>query len=49
MAGLKIYGDDLDAAIKLASAAASLSITRMGAQSHAKLDEVLKLMGKSGL
>ena len=49
MAGLKIYGDNLDEAIKLASAAASLSITRMGAQSHAKLEEVLKLMGKKDL
>ena len=46
MAGLKMYGDNLDEAIKLASAAASLSITKMGAQSHATLSEVLKLLGK---
>jgi len=41
-----MYGDNLDEAIKLASAAASLSITKMGAQSHAALSEVLKLLGK---
>ena len=46
MAGLKMYDDNLDEAIKLASAAASLSITKMGAQSHATLSEVLKLLGK---
>ncbi len=43
MAGLKIYGD-IDMAIKMANAAAALSVTKNGAQSFASLDNVLKKM-----
>ena len=43
-AGLCIYNNDSDKAAKLASAAASLAVTKMGAQSYHSLAQVKKLM-----
>ena len=43
-AGLCIYPDNLEEAVKLATAAASLAVTRMGAQSARPLAEVKKFM-----
>jgi len=43
-AGLKIFGGDVEKAIVFASAAASLKVTKAGAQSYAPLKDVLKLM-----
>jgi sugar/nucleoside kinase (ribokinase family) len=43
MAGLKMF-DKVDQAITFANAAASLKVTKVGAQSYATQKEVLKLM-----
>ena len=43
-AGLKLYGGDIEKAVMLATAAASLSVTRMGAQSARPLADVKKFM-----
>ena len=45
LAGFKLY-DDIDSAIKFASAAAALKITKVGAQSFSPLKDVLKMMKK---
>lgn len=44
-AGLKVCGS-LESAIELATAAASLKISKMGAQSVASLEEVRELMSQ---
>ena len=43
MAGLRRYNGDIKTAIKFATAAASLAVSKMGAQSFSSLKEVLKL------
>ena len=45
LAGFKLF-DDIDSAVKFASAAAALKITKAGAQSHSSLKDVLKMMKK---
>lgn len=45
MAGLKIYGD-LEMAIKMANSAAGLMVSKMGAQSFSKAEDVIKRMIK---
>ena len=43
LAGFRMF-DDIDSAIKFATAAAALKVTKVGAQSYANLKDVLKLM-----
>ncbi len=44
MAGLSIYNGDIKKAILIANAAAGLLVTKMGAQSHSKAQDVLKMI-----
>ncbi len=46
-AGLNLYNGNVDKAIELASAAASLAVTKMGAQSFHSLSQVKKFISKN--
>ena len=48
MAGLRIFGGDIEKAIIFATAAASIAVSKMGAQNFGSKEEVLKLAKKAG-